>query len=312
MDCDQVQSELLAADDIDAPDGVFARFEQQVAGCVPCSQLVRKLRRLNATVRSLPEPINTRAAQLRFQHNFADKLKLTAKPMRMRRMVLMPSRLVALAAMILLSLGIGAWAYVDHENRVAVSALAIQKAVDWNLNLSQSDSNNERQVLYAKGAEDLQQASVSAEDRPIADHLLQGGKFLADNHDPVAQADHFTQVAGLLVSRMDRAAHKNPKALQPLGESYLDVMDRGIHRNLDIAAVSASPETLRRIERIIQRNLQLQVQLQAMLRDRPDAAGVRQKLENVERRLHKLQQQAKAATQPGAATSSPLDSHQIH
>jgi len=310
MDCEQIQSELLQADDIDAPDGVFARCEQHVAGCVPCSELVRKLRRLNTTVRSLPEPIEMHAARLRFQNDFADKL--TAKPQRMRRMVLMPSRLVAVAAMILLTFGIGAWAYVDHENRIAASALAIQKAVDWNLNLSQSDSTDERQVLYAKGAEDLQQASVSADDRPIADHLLQGGKFLADNHDPVAQADHFTQVAGLLVSRMDRAAHKNPKALQPLGESYLDVMDRGIHRNLDIAAVSASPETLRRIERIIQKNLQMQAQLQAMLRDRPDAAGVRQKLENVERRLHKLQQQAKAATQPGAATSSPLDSHQIH
>lgn len=310
MDCKQVQSELLAADDIDAPDGVFARFEEHVAGCVPCSELVRKLRRLSIAVRSLPEPIDMRAAQLRFQQDFADKL--TAKPVRIRRMVLMPSRLVAFAAMILLCLGIGGWAYINHENNVAASALAIQKAVDWNLNLSQSNSSDERQVLYAKGAEDLQQASVSAEDRPIADHLLQGGKFLADNHDPVAQADHFTKVAGLLVSRMDRAAHKNPKALQPLGESYLDVMDRGIRRNLDIAAAAASPETLRRIERIIQKNLQLQAQLKAVLRDRPDAAGVRQKLENVERRLHKLQQQAKAATQPGAATSSPLDSHQIH
>jgi hypothetical protein len=209
-----------------------------------------------------------------------------------------------------LAVGIGAWIYVAHENRLAASTVAIQQAVDWNLRLSQSDSTTERETLYAKGVDDLQQASLSADDRPIADHLLRGGEFLAHNHDPVAQADHFTQVADLLVTRIDRAAHKNSKALRPLGETYLDIMDRGIGRNLDIAAAAATPETRHHIERIIQRNLQLQSQLQAILRDRPDAATVRQKLQMISHRLHRLQMQAKAATQttdhPGAAASQQI------
>src|SRR5579862_6807781 len=125
MDCEQVQSELLAADDLEAPDGVLARVDQHVAGCATCAELVRKLRRLNETVRSLPVPVDIQAAQARFESQFAEKL--TAAPTHKRRWIIAPPRWVAAAAIVLLATGVAFWTYSYSEHRAAASTLALQQ-----------------------------------------------------------------------------------------------------------------------------------------------------------------------------------------
>jgi hypothetical protein len=100
-----------------------------------------------------------------------------------------------------------------------------------------------------------------------------GGKFLANSADPLADADHFSQVADVLLNRMDHDARKSPKALDQLGQTYYMVVDKGVRRNLARAQAAGavdSPERQRRIEKIIERNVRLQSKLQALLDQSPD------------------------------------------
>jgi hypothetical protein len=300
MTCNECQSLLLQSDDIDAPDGVFERAELHAAGCAECSDLVRKLRRLNDAVRSLPEPDGLLESRLRFESQFAHKLR----PTRRRHL----PRFATAAAVAFLALGAGTFAYVHHLNqsRLVASSETIDQAVDFNLSLGESESDDERNKLFAQGNQTFHDkadtTSLSDDDRQFADNLIQGAKFLTDHRDPLAQADHFTGVAEMLITRMDKA-RKNPKAVGRLSQAYLNVMNKGVHRNLDLAtADSQSPENQRRLEKIIQRNLSLYNKLEATLRDHPDQPQLRKQLEQVQHRLHRLQVKA-ATTQPGTPTS---------
>lgn len=323
MTCDEVQSLLLQFDDgSGAPDGVFERAESHAAGCAVCADMVRKLRRLQDAVRSLPEPpqmLNSMLeARLRFERQYADKVRgsaaATAAPRTSRRSWIGPARWAAAAA-ILLALGGGTFAYVYHQqaqSRMLASSQAIDQGLGLNLSISEGESEAEREKLFAVGSQDFRQAidagELRGDDREFADRLLEGAKLLTVTPDPLGQADHFTRVADLLVTRMDNAARKNPKALAHLGQAYLNVANRGIHKNLDLAASSElTPEERRRLEKIVQRNLVIQAKLQGVVRDNPDQAQVRKQLEQIDHRLRRLQQKLNATTQPvGGAKRSPI------
>lgn len=322
MTCDEVQSLLLQFDDgSGAPDGVFERAESHAAGCAVCGDMVRKLRRLQDAVRSLPEPpemLNSmREARLRFERHYADQLRAPAAATtapRTSRWRIGPARWAAAAA-ILLALGGGTFAYVYHQqaqSRMLASSQAIDQGVGLNLSVSEGESEAEREKLFALGSHDFRQkidaGELRGDDREFADRLLEGAKLLTVTPDPLGQADHFTRVADLLVTRIDNAARKNPKAVAHLGQAYLNVANRGIHKNLDLAASSdLTPEARRRLEKIVQRNLVIQAKLQGVLRDNPDQGQVRKQLEQIDHRLRRLQQKLNATTQPvGGAKRSPI------
>src|SRR5207244_3699190 len=105
MNCEEAQSLLLQSDEPMAPDGVFRRVSEHAAhhvrGCASCRELARKLRRLESAVRSLPGPIGSTEARLRFETALRAG---TLRPGRSRRLVAtwrtMRAR-VAIAAMLL-------------------------------------------------------------------------------------------------------------------------------------------------------------------------------------------------------------------
>jgi hypothetical protein len=183
------------------------------------------------------------------------------------------------------------------------SSQAIDQGVGLNLSVSEGESEAEREKLFAQGSQEFRQQIDSGElrgdDREFAHRLLEGAKLLTVTPDPLAQADHFTRVADLLVTRIDNASRRNPKAVAHLGQAYLNVANRGIHKNLDLAAAAElTPEQRRRLEKIVQRNLVIQAKLQQVLRDNPDQAQVRKQLEQIDHRLRRLQQKLNASTQP--------------
>lgn len=303
MTCDEIQLLLLQSDDVTAPDRVLGRVGAHVAGCATCGELVRKLRRLNDAVRSLPNPSDMDAARLRFEYRHAASLGRGPRKSHARRW--------AVAALLLLGVGGGVAAYLHHETetRAVASSEAIDRAVNFNLTLSRSESIDERQKLFAERISSLASDTGRFVDdtREFADNLIRSAKFLTEHHDPLAQADHFTDVADLIVTRMDTTARRNPKALARLGQDYFNVMNQGVHTNLDLAASNtiSTAEYRQRLDKIIRHNEQLQAKLQATLRNNPDQAQVHKQLDQLERRLHKLKQKAAAAAQPGAVVPKP-------
>ena len=309
MTCEEFQSQILqsdgAADDSMAADRVVGAMESHAAGCAACGELVRKLRRLEEAVRSLPEPADSSAARLRFEHRYAAKLH-ASRSSKMRRW--------AAAAIILLAAcgGVGTYLHVEHEHRAVASSDAIDRAVDFDLSLGQTKSQTERQRIFDEGKLTLakeMRTRLLGDTREFADSLIHSAAFLTQHHDALAQADHYTQVADKLVSRIDTSAKRNPKALARLGQDYFNVMDQGVHTNLDIAATAPSnadsAEYRRKLQKIIQHNLQVQSRLRLALRDHPEQDKIRKQLDQVEHRLHRLEQQAAAATQPGKKTPKP-------
>lgn len=314
MTCEEFQSLILQSDGADsvadtvpdsmAADRVVGAMESHAAGCAACGELVRKLRRLEEAVRSLPEPGDSSAARLRFEHRYATKLHASRTSTVSRW---------AAAAILLLAVGgaVGTYLHVEHEHRAVASSDAIDRAVNFDLSLGQK-SETERQRIFDEGKLTLAKemgTRLLGDTREFADSLIHSAAFLTQHHDPLAQADHYTQVADKLVSRIDASAKRNPKALARLGQDYFNVMDQGVHTNLDIAATAPgnvdSAEYRRKLQKIIQHNLQVQSRLRLALRDHPEQEKIRKQLDQVEHRLHRLEQQAAAATQPGKKTLKP-------
>jgi hypothetical protein len=310
MTCEEVETLLLQSEMNQAPDGVSVRLSgdaaplvaEHVAGhvarCASCNRLASKLRRLEKAVRSLPEPPDSTDARLRFaaqlqsldidagSDDAADLVPAMPRLVAPRRRAvpkssilwrIADSRLTA-AALLMLVVGGSIWAYHHRQQQVLASAQTLDKLVVWNLRLTQSVSPAERRKLYAISAESVKQqtgqASLTSADRKDAEALLQNGAFLADNQDPLAEADHFSDVADLLVTKMDFTADKSPEAMDQLSQAYYSVVNQGIQKNLDRAEASGvnTPATQKQMEKIDQRNTVLMSKVQALLDKSPPAS----------------------------------------
>ena len=306
MKCEEVQNLLLQSEMNQAPDGVVLRFSggaaqmtaEHVAGhvneCAVCGQLARKLRRLDKAVRSLPEPPGSSDALTRFEARLRSmnlgpaplslpQASPVSAPVRARKpriktsllWRIADSRLTA-AALLLLVIGGSIWAYQFRQNQVLASAQTIEVIVEWNLRLVQSEIPAERRQVYAASrrlaSDYVNAASLSEDDRRDADKLIRKSAFLADHVDPLAEADHFSEVADMLVNKMDLAVGSSDGTLGQLSQTYLSVVNQGIERNLD----RVNPESLKsdaaqvHLARIEQRNLMLIDKVEALIQKGAD------------------------------------------
>ena len=302
MNCQEVESLLLQSEMNQAPDGVFVRFAgdaarevaDHLASCAACNQLARKLRRLEKVVRSLPEPIGMLESKNVFVENLQGmvpevepipvSMPIFANsptrplPSRKRRVVyksnifwrIADSRITA-AALVLLVIGGSVWTYLAREEQVLASAQALNNLVEWNLKLAEHNTTLERQRLYAARAEAERQlamrAHLNADDRRQADTLIRNGEFLSTNEDPLAEADHFSQMADVLITKMASVATKAPETLARFSDTYLRVVDEGIHKNLDRAEAAGTDTaaTQKQFATIDRRDSMLQMKVEALL-----------------------------------------------
>lgn len=301
MNCEEVQTLLLQSETNKAPDGVFVRFigdaavrvAEHVTQCVACSQLARKLRRLDETVRSLPVPPGNLDARLRFEarlrqmdlispapsERLVQNLPRRQRPVRKSSLLwrIADSRLTA-AALLLLVIGGGMWSYQARVRQVAAAEDAIDKLVEWNLRLTQSESPVERRQLYAASPAAVKQrtilAPLDAGDRQQADALIENGAFLAGNADPLAEADHFSHLADLMVSKIISASTQSAEVLEHLSQNYLSVVNQGIQKNLDRAEAATvnTPAHVQQMEKIEQRYAMIQSSMEAAIEKSPPTA----------------------------------------
>jgi hypothetical protein len=318
MNCEEVQSLLLQSDLIQAPDGVFVRFAgdaalspehvaEHVNQCAACSQLARKLRRLEKAVRSLPQPPDSSEAKTQFVNELETivpgfEFMQNGRAPRARGYKahilwrIADSRLTA-AAILLLVIGGSVWSYHARQLKAIAAAQAFQNLVEWNLKLTENQSPVARHKMYAESAEDVRERTVrapfTAADRKQADVLIKNGAFLADNQDPLAEADHFSDVAELLITKMDAESNSSSQAMDKLSQTYLSVVDKGIHKNLDRAEVAGvqTPAARKQIEKLGQRNMMLQMKVEALLDKDPVAQPQLRKALDLHKRSQPVQNQ---------------------
>src|SRR5205823_6690089 len=94
---------------------------------------------------------------------------------------------VSLALVLGIAAAIGVWFFAPGPTAQAQSEVVLDKLIDWNLQLSESQDPDERAKLYSQHLEslkaDLDNAKLNDDDRQLAQTLLDNGVFLASNED---------------------------------------------------------------------------------------------------------------------------------
>jgi hypothetical protein len=255
MDCRQVQDWLLDADDPRPERCAVPAVAEHLATCAACQACAADLIRLQEAWRGIPLPASADAARQAFLEQLPRPTLPFVRPKRRLRVL---RQLVA--AVLLLGLGLGAWALLAPREAHAAPAV-IEELVDWNIELARAASPDERSHVYAAREGDLKQnvsrAPLPEADRALANLLLDNGTWLATHDDPIAAAERFSAVADKLAERLQAA---NARKEHKLAVSYAKlqglVAEHGVADNLTRAEASGALnfEQRHRLENLILRD----------------------------------------------------------
>lgn len=255
MNCAAAQTIILNAErPVELP-SEGGELGEHLASCAQCAAMLQRLIKLEAAAATMPLP----AAQQAKEQTKARLCELPA-----RRFVLRPAWIGAVAALLVVGIGLGIYLGSMSSEHPAV----VDQLIDLDLELA-SVQQQQRQALYERHAPGLEKVvkttRMSEEDRQLAMALLRNGQWLTGNADPLEQAERFSDIADVLVDRMDRAARaKDGRMLQKLGRHYGRVMQVGIGPSLEKADAFIAPPHAR-LERLANRNAGHQKKLQAVL-----------------------------------------------
>src|SRR5581483_9506531 len=235
--CQQARDWLLQADEPRPERCPVADVAAHVKACSDCGALVERIRQLESAWRKLPAPGHAQAAQAAFLRRVAEPAPIPrpyAPEPRWKRL-LRSSRRLAVAALVLLALGMGWWLLFPGADVQAHDVVA--SLIDWNLTLAQAGSAEERQQIYAEREPFLKvafsKAALSDEERRLAQTLFDHGLWLRANTDPLAQTDIFTDMADLLLDHMYRVSKKgSARDMNRYARQYRRIMEK-IDANLD-------------------------------------------------------------------------------
>jgi hypothetical protein len=286
MNCQQAQEAILLGDH--AGDALFqAELQRHVAQCEACRSISLRLIELEKIAAQLPAPGSAEGKSATLAH----LRSLAMRPQ--RRFIFQPMFVSAVAAILIISTVLGVYFY--NVNRPTPPTV-VDRLIDWNLALADAPATQESSVYSARAAvlqSEVNDASLSDDDRELASTLLQHGTWLSVNNDPLDRAEKFSDLADLILLRMHRAAMNNDlKALQRLSQRYDLVVRAGIGGNLARMGAngSVSPENKKKLERIAKRNAEQERKLELMA-DRASKAlqrELRQALETSKRQGRNL------------------------
>jgi hypothetical protein len=285
MNCREVQDWLLESEDArpescDSPE-MAAHLEQ----CAACRRLAAQLVELEVVWRDLPAPAAAEGAKADFLARLpelaasgsmsgAAGVSPVSRGAVTRRRWLQRS---AAAAAGLLAVGGGAWLLFSGREAEADDDL-MDRLVDWNLQLAEAASPDERERLYSE-AEPLQAAIAAAKLPPehaaLAESFLDNGTWLVSHQDPVFAADRFDGLAGRLLDLARAAGEKgNHKRMKRLLEQYNRVLETGVNPNIESAEASGTLdfEHQKRLEKLTIEDSRRLRQLTSLLDRAPDAS----------------------------------------
>jgi hypothetical protein len=284
MTCDQAQELILLSDTPETAAVGRPELAAHLLACPACEATITRLTRIEAAASQLPLPANADDAR---RAVLANLRRQRQQP----RLILRPAWLGAVAAMLVVGLGLFALL-----RPAPASASVVEQLIDWDVALADAQGPQEREQLYTSSADQLQSAVRTAkltdEDRRLATSLLESGASLRRTSDPVERTERFCDLADLLVGRMNSAAAADDEpTVQRLGKHY-GRLQRGIGLSLDQLDANAyiAPERgaskAERLERIAKRREDAQRRLQLMADRSPKNAqrALHRALENVRQR----------------------------
>jgi hypothetical protein len=238
MTCQEIQDAVLMAEDVSKETAPDTELGRHIACCAACAAFARRLARIEHAAASMPIPPGSdegRRATL-------TQIKWVASHPP-RRFFLRPSFLSAAAAVLIFGIGIGI--YLAQPNKASA---VVDQLVEWDLDLADAPGPQQREEMYRARAPEwesqIRSASLTTEDRQYASALLEHGRWLSTNPDPVDQAERFSDLSELIVNRMNAAAASNDaRAVQRLGGQYRRIVQRGIGEKLDRIGANASIST---------------------------------------------------------------------
>jgi hypothetical protein len=250
MDCQQARAKLLQADDPRPGRCGSAPLAAHLRTCPACRRLAAKLVRLEEAWQALPVPAHAEQARESFLIHHLPRQRVARRraalparrPFAPPRWAIAASIAAAIALMVL-----GTWLLVPKQAPINVrearaTSTIVDRLLAWNLALTQLDSPAERTELYNAQAPTLkaalQEAELLADNQDLAETLLANAAWLAEHDDPLAEADHFNDVADKLLAQMRTATEANDvQRVARLTALYGQVAEHGIAANLKRAEI---------------------------------------------------------------------------
>lgn len=238
MNCGQVQTWLLEAADPRPESCVVGAIAAHLQTCSSCRLLARQLADLEQTWRSLPTSEEVEKGKLRF----LDRLAVGTLPMTLGEPRISRRSMIgwfAASAASLLAVGTGTWLLFPAGQAQGSDDL-LDHLVDWNLQLTEAGSEEERSRLYAEKAGPLQaqlkKANLPADQVELAEEFLENGTWLVSHQDPVIEADRFDNLADRLLHQAHTVGTRgNHRRMHRLLQQYNRVLESGTGLNLDRA-----------------------------------------------------------------------------
>jgi hypothetical protein len=283
MNCRQAQDWLLESEDARPKSCASPAMAAHLERCEECRRLAAQLAELEAVWRDLPAPAASDRAKAAFLQRLPDLTaasrlaerfgRATDRPFTRRRWL----QQGAAAAAAVLAAGTGAWLLLSGREAEADDDL-MDRLLDWNLQLAEAQSPDERQRLFAE-AEQLRTAITAARLAPehsaLAESFLDNGTWLVSHQDPVFAADRFDGLAERLLDLARTADEKgNHKRMKRLLQQYNRVLEAGVNPNIESADASGTLdfEHQKRLEKLTIADSRRLRQLTALLDRAPDAS----------------------------------------
>jgi hypothetical protein len=273
MTCQEIQDAVLMAEDVSKETAKGTELGRHIESCAACAAFVERLTRVEATAKSLPVPAGSHEAK----RATLTQIKWVASHPR-RRFFLRPSFLSAAAAMIVFGIGLGI--YLAQPGKASA---VVDQLVDWDLELADAQGPQQREAIYRTRApqweSQIRNASLTTEDQQYASALLEHGRWLSTNPDPVDEAVRFSELADLIVNRMNTAAASNDaRAVRRFGQHYGRIVQRGIGDKLERmgANASISSEAKRKLDKIARHNAENERRLQILAEKSSSQASQRE------------------------------------
>ncbi len=245
-------------------------LREHVEACPGCRGFARRLDRLERAYCAAPLPASAHRARLAFLQRHV------AMP---RRPFLRRAARWAVAALLLLAVGLGTWAVLAPSK--ANAGDLVERLVDWNLELTEAPSPEERQRIFAERdgtlRDELKRARLPAEERALAESLLDVASQIAQTEAPLEDAEHFDKIADQLFARIESpaGADRGPQRAR-MARCYERVLERGVDANLERVRVGkkkmGAPQK-GKMDWIMKRDRDRGEKLERMVERDPGAAG---------------------------------------
>jgi hypothetical protein len=281
MTCEPTRDWLLHADRSETPPADVAGH---LTACADCRALAARLDRLEACYRALPLPASADAAKAAFLERTTVQPADTPSPVRRR----WAAPRWVLAATVLVAVGLGAWALLTPGEARASGGL-VEQLIDWNLEIAEAGADPAEAASRAAAFQaDLQKQSLPAEERALAETLIENGTWLAAHDEPLEKAERFTAVADRLVDRLGRAATAGERRKSDrLARQYRRVSERvdATVAKAEKAGAKADAAWQRRLEKLLADDADRADKLAELLERAPDATKkeIRKALEPIKK-----------------------------